>query len=207
MAAEGAEDERQFGTHHPAAHNQEPGGHMIYFQCVVAGQDVGMIDGQRGDIEGVRARGDDDLVAGHVFHRAVVQGDFDQRGVDDPAASAHQPDFESGAGFFQPAAQGFNHLAFAGHDGGHVDPGVARAAQAEFSRPADGFQGFGRGFEGFGGNAAAVQAGAAHPGGFHQRDFRSGFGGFKGGGVAAGARADDGDARGHAQSLYSGCRL
>ena len=56
-----------------------------------------------------------------------------------------------------------------------------------------------RSLQGLGGDAAAVEAGAAQQGGFHQGHFRPGLGRFERGGIPAGSGADDGYAHGHCQ--------
>jgi len=61
----------------------------------------------------------------------------------------------------------------------------------------DGLQRFSRRLQSFGGNAAAVEAGAAQPFGFHKSDFSAAFGGSESGNVAARASTDDGDAKSH----------
>ena len=178
-----AHDEKGFGDF-----GEREGGGGIPQIWIVGRESSGhRRDGAGGEQERVEIVGLDGAVGrGQEQLRGRGEGGA---GLDD----AHAPGFgdlgealrETGGDGFLPLAQFFE------ADGG----------RGEFDAEGGGFAGVGkeaRGVEeGFGGDAAAVEAGAAEGGGgVDQRDGQAEVGGEEGGGIAGGAGAEDGEGLG-----------
>jgi hypothetical protein len=116
-----------------------------------------------------------DGVLRHELARALDQRDL---------AGLHQA--------LQPLVEAGDHVVLVGVDPAHVDA-RQRALHAELLSLARGVGDLGRVQEGLGGDAAAVQAGAADLVLLHQRDRQAELGGAERAGVPARARAEDDD--------------
>ena len=133
-----------------------------------------MIDGQGGQFQRRGTRGDDHVVAFDLF-RALRRGYAHQLRAHEFGLAVDDADFELGARFFKAGLQRGCDLALAVHDGGHVRLERAFSGDAEFRQPSAHFQHVGGRAQGFGGDAARVQARAPEFRPFHERHFYPGL--------------------------------
>ena len=135
---------------------------------------MGQVDAGHGNEFGVGAGGDDD-----VGSRVLLVAHSDGMGIGKAGFSSHQRDAGRGEQCLNTLTQLTHHLVLAVQYLGEVDRGVyAFLAQQTHH--------LGLMTPGLGGNAAAVQAGAACLGALHNGHLKAQTGGLAGGTVAAG---------------------
>ena len=172
-------------------------------QQLVGGHDAGKRQPGDGRPHVDRAGGDQDSFGSMAVHRAVGGGNVHLAGRGDAAHTLDEIDL---CGFEKPmdaAPQLFRHAALIGENFAHVEGGVCRVnahGRAVHRVPVD----LGGVEQRLGGDAAPVQAGAAHLAALYHGGVQAQRRGTQGGGIAAGACADDDQLIVHTYS--SGCQ-
>ena len=185
VGAEGSPHAGELRTDDTPAEHDDGGGHALQAQRVLGGQDLLPVDLQAGQRPGVGAGGQHEVGAGVG---GAVDGDLAGPGhragaLDDgDPAPLHQ----AGEALEEPR----DHAVLVGVDAGHVDA-LERGADAEALRVARGVGDLGGVQQRLGGDAADVQAGAAHLVLLHQADLEAELGGAQGTGVAARPGTED----------------
>jgi hypothetical protein len=190
LAAEALVDAGKFDADGAGAEHDEVVGDGGQVEQFVAGEGVFAVDFVAGDAAGVGAGGEDD-VAGLQGRLAGVAFDDDAVGRGDAAPAVEGLDLVLLEQEGDAAGVLLHDFVFAFEDFGDVDAHVAEH-DAEVGGVAGVVGELGRFEQGFGGDAAAEQAGAAEAAVFFDdRGLESELPGADGGDVAAGSAADD----------------
>ena len=137
-----------------------------------------------------------------MFRRGTVGGrHFDPGGGQYPARTGQQVHLVVIQRVLDAADQIGHDLVFASHDGRQIGPDLAVQNAAEVGQTPGVIEGFGRGFQGLGGDTAPIEAGAAHLIVFDQTHFGAQLRGPYGRRISTGAGPDHRYATAHISLL------
>src|SRR6185437_14824529 len=185
LGAEGLPDRGEFAADDAAAEHDDRARDAIELERVVAADDPVAVDIQAGQRLGYRTGCQHDVAAGVglAVHSHLI-------GRAQHALAGHEGDLAGLHNALQALVQLADHAVLVAVDPGHVDA-VELALHAERRALAGQVGDFGRVQQRLGGDAAAVQAGAAHLGLLDQGHVHAQVGGAEGAGVPAGPAAED----------------
>jgi hypothetical protein len=186
VGPEGLPDAGELDPDDAAADDDDPLRHPLQLERLVAGDDPAL-DGETGQGAGIGPGGEDYVAP---LHQTVA----DLHGVlgHEPAQALDQLDLVRLDQALQPLVEPLDHAVLVGVDAHHVDA-LERGADPETGPLASVVGDLGRVQEGFGGDAAVVQAGPADLVGLDQRDRKAQLSGPEGACVAAAPTTEDHD--------------
>ena len=191
----GTPDAAEFETDDACADDAEVFGHGGERQGFVGTDDVGAVHFGDGDVHRHGADGEDDgFCRLGLADAAISGGDGDGFAGEELSASLQPVDAVRFEELGDAAGELFDDVVFADNHRGHIEGGGAGADAVCGAVVLDFFVEGGAFQQGFGRDAADVQAGAAEGrSGFDAGGFVAKLGGADGGDVATGAAADDDD--------------